>query len=558
MAGMIGNRKAVARLAALCAGLLAVGACSGSLNLIEEVRDEILKATDTTPPAPIDVTSCDYSGAAGGIQVAWTAPAERVLVARSTASITAEPAQGVAYGVGSAIGACTVVYVGAASAFVDAGAGEGLRYYRAFAVDPALNYAAGGAEGSDVGYAGVVYADITNGSDSDEGFSTAPKASIQAAVTTAVSLSIPEVHVAEGVYEGSGPVVTLANGVSIYGGYSNLNWSTRAPSTYVTIIRDTNVSAGGTIDSPHHAVFAGSGITSATVVDGFTIAAATVAAEPNTIYQAGLWLNGGAPTIQTNTLDAGSAQALTISMAVRIAGSSPILQNNIIITGNSGTNFGLYLSSSSSIIRNNSIDGSDENSNNATGIMSTGGGSPLIYNNTIDNLYSNYTYGIRISGGAAKIYNNYIDAGNSGNYASGVYFESGSTPSIINNIINGTSSGLTYGINEKDSCDPAAVQNNDFYTIVSPGAYYRTTTGTMYRNIPDLENIWTGLPYRGITCSGNVDADPVLDSDFRLIAGTPSSIYAGGLNLAGQGFTTDKAGAARTVPWSIGAYEYNP
>jgi hypothetical protein len=559
VAGMKQGGKLIARLATLCAGLMAIWACPGSINLIEEVRDEILDATDTTPPDPIDITSCTYSGAAGGIQVGWTAPAERVLVLRCAAGITDAPTQGVSYSVGSAIGTCTVVYSGTASTFVDTGAGEGLKYYRAFAADLARNYAAGGTEDSSIGYNGIVYANNTTGSDGNLGFSTEPKASIQAAVDTAASLSIPAVRVAEGTYQRNGPVVTLAEGVSIYGGYSSSSWSTRAPSTYVTTIRDTNVAAGGTIDSPHHAVFAGSSITSATVVDGFTIAGATVASEPGTIYQAGLWINGGVPTIQNNTLYAGIGQPLTISMAVRVAGSSPLIQNNRIITGQTGTNYGVYLSASNSVIRNNSIDGSTVSSNNATGIMSTGGGSPLIYNNTIYGLKSYNTYGIYIDGGSAKIYNNYIHCGVADSAASGINFGSASTPSIINNIISGVSNPTGFGIYERNSSKPTEVQNNDFIAFANPGGYYRVTGGTtVYRTISALEEEFSGLPFRGIACSGNTDATPVFDSDYRLVPGTPSSIYAGGMNLSGEGFTTDKGGITRLVPWSMGAYEYNP
>jgi hypothetical protein len=560
MAGMRGHMKKLAALAALCAAFTAFWACSGAINLIAEVRDEILRTTDTTPPDPIDVTSCAYSAAAGGIQVGWTAPAEQVLVLRSTAGITDQPAQGVSYGVGAAVGAGTVAYAGNAASFVDTGAGEGLMYYRAFAVDAARNYAAGGTQDSDTGYIGVIFASITSGSPANMGFSTAPKASIQAAITTANSLGIPRVNVAEGTYSGLGPVVTLVEGVSIYGGYHDMDWGTRAPSTYVTTIKDTTTANGASITAPHHAVLAGSSITSATIVDGFTIAGATLLSESGTIYQSGLWINGGAPTIQNNTLDGGeaAASALTISTAVCVVGSSPVIQNNRIITGKTATNYGLYLSASSAIIGNNSIDGSYQNSNNAYGIMSTGSGSPLIYNNTIFNLYSYYTYAIRLNGGAAEIYNNYIHAGNSSNSAYGIYNENGSTPAIINNIFRGQSSP-GYGIYEDMAVlgKPTAVQNNDFFSLSNPGAYYRRGT-TYYRTISALQDIFSGLPFYGIACSGNAEDTPTLDSAYRLIAGTPLSIYAGGLNLGGEGFSTDKDGATRNAPWSMGAYEYNP
>ncbi len=511
---------------------------------------------DTTPPATLlNITACTYSAAAGGIQVQWTPPAERVLILRSTAGISDAPAAGVSYSIGTSIGSSTVVYMGAASSFADTGAGEGMKHYCAFASDLAFNFAAAGSQLNTIGYNGIVYVNDSGDDINNTGISTSPKATIQAGVDLAYSLGIPAVHVAEGLYQKSGPVVTLKEGVSLYGGYSDTDWNTRGP-TDTSTIKDTNVAAGGTFASPHHAVQAGSGITSATIVDGFTIAGATVLSEPGDIYQAGLFITG-APTIQNNVLDGGSGQALTFSGTVVVSGSSPIIQKNAIVTGKSGTNYGLYLSGSNATIRNNSIDGSSVNSNNACGILSTAGGSPLIYNNTIFGLYSNYTYGIRTNGGTPEIYNNYIDAGEPGITAYGILFENGSAPSIINNIIVDSSGSATYGIRELDNCKPSAVSYNDFASFSSPGGLYRVTAGGTYTTISALESWSSGLPFRGIACSGNTDATPVFDIAYRLVAGTPTTVSQGGVNLAGEGFTTDKDGIARTLPWSIGAYEYD-
>jgi parallel beta-helix repeat protein len=205
-----------------------------------------------------------------------------------------------------------------------------------------------------------------------------------------------------------------------------------------------------------------------------------------------------------------------------------------------GTNYGLYLSASNSVIRNNAIDGSTVSSNNATGIMSTVSGSPLIYNNTLYGLKSYNTYGIYIDGGSAKIYNNYIHCGVADSAASGINFGSASTPSIINNIISGVGNPTGFGMYERNNNKPTEVQNNNFIAFSNPGGYYRVTGGTtVYRTISALEAEFSGLPFSGVLCSGNTDAAPVFDSSYRLVSGTPSSIYAGGINLAGEGFNTD-------------------
>ena len=71
------------------------------------------------------------------------------------------------------------------------------------------------------------------------------------------------------------------------------------------------------------------------------------------------------------------------------------------------------------------------------------------------------------------------------------------------------------------------------------------------------------------TASGNFVIDPMLaslggtdgnlntpaDNDWHLSALSPTSVTQGGFDLSAL-FTTDFAGATRSLPWSIGAYEY--
>jgi hypothetical protein len=62
----------------------------------------------------------------------------------------------------------------------------------------------------------------------------------------------------------------------------------------------------------------------------------------------------------------------------------------------------------------------------------------------------------------------------------------------------------------------------------------------------------------GTDSSGNISVEPFLDSaqDYQLTENSPTSVTEGGLDLSSD-FDTDKAGNLRTVPWSIGAYEYD-
>ena len=88
--------------------------------------------------------------------------------------------------------------------------------------------------------------------------------------------------------------------------------------------------------------------------------------------------------------------------------------------------------------------------------------------------------------------------------------------------------------------------------------YEKIAHPVLYLDIAALQATY-GLAYdEGIEVSGNVAANPAFaDSDYRLGASTPTSVSQGGLGLSSEGFTTDKDGATRTTPWSIGAYEYN-
>ncbi|MCD6120725.1 MAG: hypothetical protein J7K04_02660 [Spirochaetales bacterium] len=113
---------------------------------------------------------------------------------------------------------------------------------------------------------------INTGSNDNSGISTAPKVCIQAGIDAA-ALGISAVRISEGTYEGLGPVVTLVEGVSIYGGYKDGDWSVRNTATYITTIRDTDISTSSTILDPHRALEASAGdITSTTIVDGAPMA----------------------------------------------------------------------------------------------------------------------------------------------------------------------------------------------------------------------------------------------------------------------------------------------
>jgi len=91
------------------------------------------------------------------------------------------------------------------------------------------------------------------------------------------------------------------------------------------------------------------------------------------------------------------------------------------------------------------------------------------------------------------------------------------------------------------------------------GNYYYEPTNNAY--VLDVNTLETRLSTLGVT---TVDAnlftpDPLLDStDYSLTGSSPPAITEGGVNLsASWPDATDILGQARTVPWSMGAYEYD-
>jgi hypothetical protein len=134
------------------------------------------------------------------------------------------------------------------------------------------------------------------GNDANSGSKAAPKATIIAAVTAAVAQGKPHVYVSGGTYNGS---LTLANGVSIYGGYdANTRWNRSG--TPVVIIRETTATNGAVI------AVAGSSLSSPTFLDRLTIQGATTNVAGASVY--GLWCSGCTGlSVKNTSIEAGNA-----------------------------------------------------------------------------------------------------------------------------------------------------------------------------------------------------------------------------------------------------------
>jgi len=381
---------------------------------------------------------------------------------------------------------------------------------------------------------GIVYVStaINGGNDLNAGTIDSPKATIPAGITEADNqgYSPGAVVVSEGTYSvdsgaGSATHVVLTEGTSIYGGYS-ADFSQRDPGANVTTIQDMSTAAGS-FALPNRAIDAGTGITSATAVDGFTIQGG------GGDYSSAIFNHdGAAPTIQNNSLHGGSGG--TRSSGILNIASSPSVQNNSIDGGNGGTDsFGIYNTNSSPSVRNNTINGG-AGIQSSVGVLNDSASSSTIQNNTIDG-----------GSGLASSY--------------GISDTDSSPATIQNNIVFNSGSGTTVCINESDN-GTDTIQNNDLFDC-GDYLYVNTLSSQFFTDISDLN---TMQPQAGGNISMNavfVDADgpdnninTMADNDWHLSSSSPAGVTQGGLDLSAD-FTTDKDGVTRTVPWSMGAYE---
>jgi hypothetical protein len=101
-------------------------------------------------------------------------------------------------------------------------------------------------DGIDGDEARAVFVDAFNGGDGNEGTKTQPLRSLQAGIDRARARGKPHVYVSVGTYQ----PITLADGVSVYGGYNAAEAWRRDPSNTVTITGGTKAVIGFDISQP--------------------------------------------------------------------------------------------------------------------------------------------------------------------------------------------------------------------------------------------------------------------------------------------------------------------
>lgn len=427
----------------------------------------------------------------------------------------------------------------------------------------------------------AIYVRKSDGDDSYPGSQDEPKKTIQAAIDIAESLyTTADVHVAEGTYSRDYntdgiPVVLLKEGISIYGGYSDSDWSIRDPLTYITIIKDSSTN-DGTSDNVNRAIDSGNGITENTIIDGFKIESGDGEASFAIFNH-----DGASPTIQNNTI-CGSSYNNSVAI-YNTESSSPIIQKNTIIGGGIGASWGIYnYDSCAPIIHNNKIIGGVDGSQ-SIGIHNDTLSSPDIQNNLIDGGNGAYSLGIyNYDSSSPVIQNNTINGGsNNGNWSIGIANFSASSI-IQNNIIFTYAGSGRCGFYEFDtSSDPNFLQNNDIFDC--PNGLYSDMDGNGFlTNILDVNDYNKTTQDAGKPSECNILDNPAFadidgidnvistieDNDWHLTLSSPDSVKENGINGAHSslnwGFIVDMDENPRsplddsnTTGWSIGAYEYD-
>jgi len=386
------------------------------------------------------------------------------------------------------------------------------------------------------------------GNDSNDGSAGSPLATIQEAIDRLTNGGVVKVEV--GSYNVTGSPITITNdGIYLQGNW-NYGFSGRLPYQTIDerIVNQTNISfyadMGSTPTNPNSAISIAGNITNKTIIEGFTI-------NFSNYSNAGIRCKeGSSPTIRYNTINGDIGDySVGIMCESSTANTAPLIINNYIEAGN--VQGGSY---------------------NTIGIYCLGKSSPFIINNYIHGGYmegsaTGSTHGIYYKGGSSpNILNNTINGGgpvmSTGNSVIGIKVEGTGTPvgTIRNNIIFTPGGTETYyGIYEANTnSDVSVLQNNDIFNCLT--ALYYNEGSTAITTEAGLNSI------AGTTCSGNVSTDPMfadIEGDYHLTSSS-TLVSGAGLDLSSEpnfpkidGYPIDLDLIDRTVPWSMGAYEYD-
>lgn len=328
-----------------------------------------------------------------------------------------------------------------------------------------------------------------------------PYATVQYAVGATGNPLNRSVYVAVGDYSfdsqagvqsnwGAGSVI-MREGISVRGGYDTVFSPARLPfpdyhtacnaATMSCLIDNTTFWGGGSVNN--RAVTAGSGVTSATLLEGFFISGTSSPPSGGSSINSAMFISGSGVTIANNAIFAGAptsgAGTLTMSAVYLTSNATATLRNNYIhggkppvTAGGSSVTYGVYvMGGGAHTIINNVIEGGIAPGLVSYGIYYYNAADCLLTNNTI---VSNWGSSVHITGDMGSVAN--LNA------------------RITNNII--AWAGTAAGINETESkSSPRSLENNAFYPLSAASVnLYNKYANLLQTTIASLEGQpgWVG------------------------------------------------------------------
>lgn len=444
----------------------------------------------------------------------------------------------------------------------------------------------------------VYHVSASTGDDANNGRPASPFATISAALTQASAGD--EIRVAAGEYD---EVVYLEDGVDLYGGYEDVGWTRDIGANETTMVNT------GTETWTLY------GNATATV-DGFTIRTYPESGTPVSGTQVAAIFFGGSATISNSRIIGGSdgGEARTVHTQ---GSSSPTIQNSYInSSATTSSDVGLGFSFASGFSGTLTVDNSEieltPTGDRTYGVRTYGGSGVIAISNSTFRTSNSFSSGFDVEAIRSFGFNQVqLDAvtidlrhGGSSQSAYGVTGDfadltvrnssirvEAATPWLLrvsgsnaeslvaeNNSLYGektTSSGGGYGIYLSGSNLDATVRNNLVALVegagevtgvaittptfnsadVSNNVFYNAGGSVEAAHHNDADGNLTFISLAGLGLADPDGTDPSV-ADLSLTSSTAPSVTQGGLDLSGT-FDIDITGATRTVPWSIGAYEFD-
>jgi len=280
--------------------------------------------------------------------------------------------------------------------------------------------------------------------------------------------------------------------------------------------------------------------------------------------------------VQDNVLDGGEGTTISVGLYNYVTASYTV-SGNTIDGGSANNSYGIvnYQTGTLTIERNVIFGGTNVMT---TGIADRHGSANLIRNNLIHGggpaIASN---GVYCEDAYSQLENNTIYGGSGSTSSFGVYlshtgFTATTQPWLYNNIVFTGTINSTCVSEQAASADPVFLQNNvltgceTIYYDMDGGC-----TGNADSDGDDNTCTFAEMEALGdIAAPNNVAVDPALEDEdgpdnnintmgdnlWSLSASSPATVTDGGMDRSAF-YTGDYTGATRTVPWSIGAYEYD-